>query len=200
MNNKGFTLIELLASLVILGLLMGVAIPTVVNMINNNKIDTYLEDAKKLATAAEYKIRSTGRIVKPKQNNCIVISMEYLQSSDFDSAPNGGDYDQMKSFVIVRREAGAQRSYKYYVRLVEAMDSNSYNGVNLALYEDLSNSKARTLVNGLSSTPIDIYAGDNTEKNNLKTSIRNIKSKNADGTELKVSSICSAIDDIYYLN
>ena len=35
MNNKGFTLIELLASLVILGLLMGVAIPTVVNMIND---------------------------------------------------------------------------------------------------------------------------------------------------------------------
>jgi len=36
-NNKGFTLVELLTAVIILGILMAVAAPTVLNMISNNK-------------------------------------------------------------------------------------------------------------------------------------------------------------------
>ena len=46
MNNKGFTLIELLAVVVIIGLIMGIAIPNTVTMIDKHKMNSYLEDAR----------------------------------------------------------------------------------------------------------------------------------------------------------
>ena len=38
MNRKGFTMIELLAALVILGLLMAVAAPNIMGVLNKNRL------------------------------------------------------------------------------------------------------------------------------------------------------------------
>ena len=62
MNKKGFTLIELLATIAILALLMLVAVPNVMSTIDKNKQDTYIEDAKRMITLAEYEVRSDTSI------------------------------------------------------------------------------------------------------------------------------------------
>lgn len=41
-NNKGFTLVELLAVIIILGLLMVIATPSITKYINNARVKTYL--------------------------------------------------------------------------------------------------------------------------------------------------------------
>ena len=46
--KKGFTRIELLAVLVILGVISFIAVPNVVELINGNKKDTMLSDARKM--------------------------------------------------------------------------------------------------------------------------------------------------------
>ena len=46
MNNKGFTLIELLAVIIILGILMLVAIPSVTNYINDSRKEAYINTAR----------------------------------------------------------------------------------------------------------------------------------------------------------
>ena len=51
-NNKGFTLIELLAVIVIMGILMMVAIPSVSRVIENSRKDTFVDIAKSYANAA----------------------------------------------------------------------------------------------------------------------------------------------------
>ena len=51
-DSKGFTLVELLAVIVIMGILMMVAIPSVSRVIENSRKDTYVDIAKSYANAA----------------------------------------------------------------------------------------------------------------------------------------------------
>ena len=50
-NNKGFTLVELLAVIVIMGILMMVAIPSVTRTIENSRKDSFVDIAKSYANA-----------------------------------------------------------------------------------------------------------------------------------------------------
>ena len=52
-KNKGFTMVELLAAITILGIIMMIAVPNVLSIIDKNKKRTYVEDAKKIQSLAE---------------------------------------------------------------------------------------------------------------------------------------------------
>lgn len=60
MNNKGFTLVELLATIVIIGLIMGIATTSVISTINNSKKKSEKVFVDKLATAIESYISVNG--------------------------------------------------------------------------------------------------------------------------------------------
>ena len=53
MKKNGFTLVELLAVIVILGVILVVAIPKILNVIDASKEDAIKSTAKMLATSAE---------------------------------------------------------------------------------------------------------------------------------------------------
>lgn len=61
-NSKGFTLIELLAVIVIMGILMMVAIPSVSRVIENSRKDTFVDIAKAYANAAQTLWTSDGLV------------------------------------------------------------------------------------------------------------------------------------------
>ena len=117
-DRKGFTLIELLAALVILGLLMAVAAPNIMSILNNQKNIIYIEYAKKLATAAGYKMRGNtdATIEKPSNGRCILMDLSFLDNGDFNDPPQGGAYYSHLSYVVICNSGG---KYDYYVQLME---------------------------------------------------------------------------------
>lgn len=52
-NNKGFTLIELLAVIIILAVLMLIAVPGILNIMNKSKISAFRSQAESIYKAAE---------------------------------------------------------------------------------------------------------------------------------------------------
>lgn len=153
MNDKrAFTLIELLAVIVILGVLMTVAVPNIVSTLDKNKKETFLEDAKKLVSAAEYKIRADSKIEWPDEYSVTVLPMKKIGSNELDTSPFDTVYSADKSFVAITKEpvSGSGVStvydYVYYVHLVSCDDGvcdgtsdlEYYRGVNLRKANDLS--------------------------------------------------------------
>lgn len=128
-NSKGFTLIELLGAIVILGILIGVTVPIIVSLLDTSRNKMYINDAKKLVTQAEYKLKSnSSSIEKPDEGDCIAVSMVYLDSSDFDNPPNEGSYEKESSFVIIKNNGG---KLEYSVTIVEKLKKGGYKGVEL---------------------------------------------------------------------
>ena len=151
-NNKGFTLVELLAALVILGVLAALALPTVVNMMGNSRDKLYVTDAKKLISQAEYKFRvASSEIEKPDDGECLVLSMVYLDNSDFDNPPNNGEYVREASYVVVKNNGG---SFEFSVELVEEIRKNVYKGVELSKDSNLS---SNSTIHVVSFSKDDLY-------------------------------------------
>lgn len=178
-SNKGFTMIELLAAIVVLGILMGAAVPTVINILNDQKNETYVEDAIKLASNADYKMRSDNKVaIPPRTTGCVVLTLSYMDNNAFEKAPYGGQYDKYASFVVARRNSKTEENngaeeYKYYVMLVEKTEAGGYRGVNLAESNELYNADARdTKIENIGESAL-IYPGSET-KNSLLTRIKSV--------------------------
>ena len=150
MNNKGFTLVELLATISLLAVLTMIAVPNIIGIVNRNKNKTYIEDAKKLVSLAEYKIRTNPELKPSNDRKSQCLYMSALGKSDFDTtAPNGGKYDESKSYVRVRMQsAEGTLSLKYYVTLVEDKDSKeNKNGTGTNLVGILKETSSDNLYN-----------------------------------------------------
>lgn len=138
MNQKGFTLIELLATITILSMIMLVAVPNIMSTLDKSKRRTYVEDAKKMISLTEYKIRSNTTIELPVNENTVVaFPLSSLDLTDFSEGPEGGQYDLRKSYVLVARK---NNEYIYFATLVEKYGTGAttkYRGVDAVSYSIL---------------------------------------------------------------
>ena len=88
-NNKGFTLVELLAVIVIMGILMMVAIPSVTRTIENSRKDTFIDIAKSYGNAAR----------------TLWTSDNLTCNGVVSSAVDDGDY-----YILINSKSGAKES------------------------------------------------------------------------------------------
>ena len=148
MNKKGFTLIELLGVIVILSIIMMIAIPNVMSVLDKGKKDNYLADAKKLITQAEYKIRSSD-IDKPSSSDIVIIPLAYLGTNDVEKDPDGNSYSLNDSYVAVVRKDGY---LEYYVNLIAEIDDGN-KGIYLVHEDELNGKDKYSLVSNNVSIP-----------------------------------------------
>lgn len=117
-NNKGFTIVELLASVVILSILLGVAIPNILGVMKKQRAKTYVEDSKRLSVLAKTTFNTNTNIEK-KQGVC--FNLNYLDNGDFEESPNGGKYIKDLSYVYYDGK-DAKNNDIYYITLIECVD------------------------------------------------------------------------------
>ncbi len=121
-DKRGFTLIELLAVVVILGVIMLIAVPNILSTLDKNKKDSFLKDAQRMVSAAEYKLASPN-VAEPTTNNIVVIALKDLPTASIEDSPYGNKYSPTKSFVAITKEkVGTNYKYKYYAHLLACTD------------------------------------------------------------------------------
>ena len=108
MKRKGFTLIELLAVIIILGILMLIAIPSVTSYINNSRKETYASTVQELIKAASTKVNS-GELDMYDTDVTYYIPVSQLKLENGDAKSPYGDFDE--AYVIVTTNG---EEYSYY--------------------------------------------------------------------------------------
>ncbi len=124
-NYKAFTLVSILAVVVILGILMMIAIPNTLSMIDKNKMSTYIENAKTFVSLVKNKVQTDKSLEIPYDSTgAFVMSLGYLNTNDINETPYGGEYDKDASFVAILFDESSHQ-YKYYVHLVSCLEGTS---------------------------------------------------------------------------
>lgn len=167
-KKKGFTLIELLASIVLLGILFGLGIPMLTSTVTRSRDKMYVTDARKLVSKVEYLMKSASTTIeKPDDGSCIVVSMGYLDDSDFRTSPNEGKYVEDASYVVVKNNGG---HLEYSVAIVEKLNDGGYKGILLVKSAALQENNAVKYVKGIKNSEL-VRVTDNLQSGYINTQL-----------------------------
>ena len=107
MNKKGFTLIELLAVIIILGILMIIAIPSVTRYISDSRKSVYVDTANSLISGARNMVNE-GKLQMFDTDTTYYIAAECIKTEGANKSPYG---EFVKAYVVVTYNG---KGYEYY--------------------------------------------------------------------------------------
>lgn len=124
-EKNGFTLIELLAVIVILGVLLGIAIPKMTKYITNSRKESYIAEVTNFIRTVRDDITSEAYSSPIKSNDVIIITFDMANLDKAQNkSPYGGKYISSKTYVaVVNVGLGADPEYEYYIA---AQDTKGY--------------------------------------------------------------------------
>ncbi|MFD1736025.1 type II secretion system protein [Bacillus salitolerans] len=105
-EQAGLTLVELLAVIVILGIIAGIAVPSIGGIIENSKKDAHISNAIMLANAA--KLANIDRSTAGSDSIYTITELNtggYLEGTP-PSPGNAGEYDPANSKVEIAESSG----------------------------------------------------------------------------------------------
>ena len=123
-NKKGFTLIELLAVIVILGVVMAIAIPSMNKVIDNSKKDTLVSTAQEYINGAKTMLLSAGEL--PDYNNVLIVPINEIELDRGGKSPyTSTSFESSRSYVVVvnkadQNNAAGASEYEYYIALYDS--------------------------------------------------------------------------------
>ena len=109
MNKKGFTLIELLAVIIILGILMIIAIPSVTRYISDSRKSAYVDTAKQIVSSTRNLVNS-GELGMYDADTTYYIPITCIRTENDAKSPYG-EFIKDKTYSIVTFDG---KGYDYY--------------------------------------------------------------------------------------
>ena len=114
MGEKGFTLVELLAIIVILSIIMVIAVPNVLGIIDNARNNSFLATAKRIVLSVKTKTATNINLIPTTNLTAKVITFDSLELDNVGKDVDGGNYGANSYVYIVKDDAGL---LYYYVTL-----------------------------------------------------------------------------------
>ena len=133
MNRNGFTLVELLATIVIIGLLAGIATVSYTSLIKQSADEVYKNYENTMHAEAVYKLTMHPNDVT-FQDGVATLSLEDLQIEPFNNPDDPGDKCLSSYVKVTKSRVGNVLSMNYKVCLICPSYNNS--GNNCREYEN----------------------------------------------------------------
>ncbi len=135
LNQKGFTLIELLAVIIILGVLLLIAVPSMNNVIEKSKKDGFVSNAKSYIGAVRYGVIQ-GDYETPTKGAAILVHVANypLDQGSTGTSPYGLKMNSAQTYVVVYNNGNDSKDDLIYY--FAGMDTN-YNCIQLTAENDL---------------------------------------------------------------
>ncbi len=140
-KKKGFTLIELLAVIIILGVIMLIAIPSVTRYINDSRKETYIDTAKQIVKGAIPMVNG-GELDVYDTNTTYYIPASCIPTENSMSSPFGEFED---AYVIVVYNGDG---YDYYWTSVDS----AHQGIEIKEYDKLSKNDVKSNIESIDTT------------------------------------------------
>ena len=142
-NRKGFTLIELLAVIIILGVLLVIAVPSVTRYIENSRKSSYLQVAEGYVDGVKAMITSRKLSVRRKDTT-YYIPIEFIETEKGGDSPYG---NWVEAYVVV---VYANSEYDYYWTSVDDTGHKiELKNIEELTVDDIINDSSRSLNNSL---------------------------------------------------
>lgn len=102
-NNKGFTLVETIAVIIILGVVLSIAVPSITNVVKSTNKNRMISDAETFISEVKEYVESDTIGNTPKDNKYKLVNIK----SKLSKSPYGGNYNMESSFVIINNNSYA---------------------------------------------------------------------------------------------
>ncbi len=148
-NEKGFTLIELLAVIIILGILMLVAIPSVTTYINSSRKSAYVDTAQQYIKGAVNLVNQGNKVQFYEDNTLLLIPVGHDDTYSMLQLESGGQspYNSVWYFAYVGVTYNNE-SYDYYFTAVD----QSGQGIKMTKQDALEKDSEDAVLAGLKAT------------------------------------------------
>lgn len=100
-NNKGFTLVETIAVIIILGVVLSIAVPSITNVVKSTNKNRMISDAETFISEVKEYVESDTIGNTPKDNKYKLVNIK----SKLSKSPYGRNYNMESSFVIINNNS-----------------------------------------------------------------------------------------------